>query len=154
MNNMGLKSAFKHCKGLSFGCKIKEIYWQIRYAWQRAWRGYDDTDVFELGYNFTKRMSVLLREFKKSNIGLFPDLDSGKVDKWLTKEETNEILDKMIYYFDNCDKDFVYERLFGVSIYNDDEYNIEKYKKAYREAEHCYNNVMELFSIWTHHLWH
>ena len=46
-------------------------------------------------------MSILLREFKKYNISLFPDLDSGRVDKWLTKEETNEALDKMIYYFDN-----------------------------------------------------
>ena len=71
MTKFGLNGFLERTKGASLRYKLREFWWQLRYAWQRAWRGYDFTDVFELGYNFTAKMPVLLAEFLKNNVGLF-----------------------------------------------------------------------------------
>lgn len=73
MTKFGLNGFLEWTKGASLRYKLREFWWQLRYAWQRAWRGYDFTDVFELGYNFTAKMPVLLTEFLKNNVGLFYD---------------------------------------------------------------------------------
>ena len=81
-------------KGFRMWFRLREMIWEIRYAWQRAWRGYDSTDVFELGFNFISLMPVLLREFRSKTIALLPDPDHpGKAH---TEEETQRILDEMI----------------------------------------------------------
>lgn len=66
MTKFGLNGFLERTKGASLRYKLREFWWQLRYAWQRAWRGYDFTDVFELGYNFTAKMPVLLTEFLKT----------------------------------------------------------------------------------------
>lgn len=86
MTKFGLNGFLERTKGASLRYKLREFWWQLRYAWQRAWRGYDFTDVFELGYNFTAKMPVLLAEFLKNNVGLFYDTEA---DKQLDEEETN-----------------------------------------------------------------
>ena len=132
--------------------KVKELYWQLRYAWQRAWRGYDDTDVFELGFNFVERMPILLRDFKENNIALFPALDNPERLS-LTEEETNAVLDEMIFNFENCDEDVVYERLFGSNPY-DDEYDHDRWCEASKELDRCWNEAMRLFAKWSGALWY
>ena len=141
-------------KGASFRYKVKELYWQLRDAWQRAWRGYDYTDVFELGFNFVERMPTLLRDFKENNVTLFPDLDNPDRIS-LTEEETNAVLDEMIFYFENCDEDVVYERLFGVNPYDENEkYNHERWVEASKERKRCWSEAMRLFAKWSSALWY
>lgn len=149
---IGLKGTLKHVKGYSLKWKIKTIYWQLRYAWQRAWRGYDSVDVFELGFVFTRKMVFLLKDFKKNNNALFPDLDNPNRDS-LTLEETNAVIDEMIFYFENCDEDFVYERLYGVDPY-EDVYSREKWKAVREEYNRCWDEAMKLFSKWSMCLWY
>lgn len=160
--SIGLKGCFKQFKGASLRVRIRESYWQLRYAWQRAWRGYDFTDVFELGFNFVERMPFLLREFKKYNDALFPNIDdNGKLpseyknvnELSLTEEETNAIIDEMIFYFENCNEDFVYKRLYGVDPYEDG-YNHERWKVANEEMHRCWKEAMKLFSKWSMCLWY
>lgn len=117
MDVRGLRNALKHTKGASLRYKLRTLYWEMRYAWQRAWRGYDFTDVFELGYNFAARMPILLREFKENNVALFTDHESHTT---LTEEETDKVLDDMIFYFENCDEDHVYKRLFNADYWEED----------------------------------
>ena len=150
--NIGLKGVLKRTKGSGLKWKIKTVYWELRYAWQRAWRGYDFTDVFELGFNFVERMPFLLREFKKHNDALFPSLDDPTRFS-LTKEETDAILDEMIFYFENCNENFVYKRLYGIDPY-EDEYDFEKWKAAVEEMRRCWNEAMRLFSKWSMCLWY
>ena len=149
---IGLKDALKNIKHMRLKWKIKEIYWELRYAWQRAWIGYDFTDIFELGYNFVHHMPFLLKEFKKKNIGLFPDLDNPS-RLCLTEEETNAVIDEMIFYFENCDEHIVYKRLYGVDSYND-EYAHEKWLAVNEEVDRCWNEAMRLFSKWSMCLWY
>ena len=124
MTKFGLNSFLERTKGASLRYKLRELWWQLRYAWQRAWRGYDFTDVFELGYNFTAKMPVLLTEFLKNNVGLFYDTEA---DKQLDEEETNAVIKEMIFYFENCDEDHVYQRLHQNRYYEDGEYDPEKW---------------------------
>lgn len=152
-NNIGLKSFWSNTKGASFSFRMKELYWQLRYAWQRAWRGYDFTDVFELGYNFVGRMPILLKEFKEHNAGLFPALDD-KNRSSLTKEETDAILDEMIFYFENCDEEYVYKRLFGENSYYNEPFDHTKWRYAWEERNRCWDEAMKLFSKWSGHLWY
>lgn len=153
----GLKDYPKMVKGTGLRYRIKELYWQLRYAWQRAWKGYDYTDVFELGFNFAERMPTLLREFKKYNVGLFPDLDKNDGSS-LTEEQTDAVLDEMIFYFENCDEDVVYQRLFGVDstedYLNNKEQWSERIKPAGLEQARCWNEAMRLFAKWSGCLWY
>ena len=137
MTKFGLNSFLERTKGASLRYKLRELWWQLRYAWQRAWRGYDFTDVFELGYNFTAKMPVLLTEFLKNNVGLFYDTEA---DKQLDEEETNAVIKEMIFYFENC--------------YEDGEYDPEKWESVRIELERCRAEALRLFSKWCFHLWY
>lgn len=148
----GLKDYLHYHQGEPLKQYFTTLYWQIRYAWQRAWRGYDDTDVFELVYNFTSRMSVLLREFKKYNGTLFCDFHHGeKID--LTEEQTDTVLDEMLFYFENCEFITVYERLWGDKKLNESE-RINAVKAAVEEHSRCWDMAMKLFGKWSNNLWY
>lgn len=147
----GLNTAWSLSKGASLRLRIKWLMCEIRYAWQRAWRGYDDAEIYDLGYTLIWRMPMLLTEFKKRNCALFPDKDGGKLS--LTKEETDAVIDEMIFYFENCDEDVVYKRLFGKCIC-DTEYDEEEMKQVYEELNRCETEAMRLLSKWIMHLWY
>ena len=150
--SIGLKGLSKNLKGRGIKWKIKEIYWQLRYAIQRAWRGYDAVDVFDLGFALVERMPFLLREFKKHNDALFPDLDNPERFS-LTEEETDAVLDEMIFYFENCDENTVYKRLYGVDPL-EDEYVYDRWKVALEERSRCWKEAMGLLSKWSGCLWY
>lgn len=57
----GLKDYLHYHQGESLKQYFTTLCWQIRYAWQRAWRGYDDTDVFELAYNYLAHACIAKR---------------------------------------------------------------------------------------------
>jgi hypothetical protein len=103
-----LKGCWKRFEGASLRFKIKEMYWEIRYAWQRAWKGYDFCDVCNLDYRFIEKMTLILRDFKENNIALFNDDERGI----LSEEETDKIIGDMIYYFENSDADAMLDPLY------------------------------------------
>lgn len=155
MGNLGLKGAWKKHKGARLRFRMREYMWDIRYAWQRAWRGYDNSDIFELGYNFIYKMPVLLSEYKKRNDCLFYDPDkNGGAD--LTKEEMDELLDRMIFLFENAgDNESSYIRLFGVGFMDDPTPDKRDRLIAAKEEQHkCYNEAMDLLKKWCLHLWY
>jgi len=74
--------------------KIKDIYWEIRYAVQRVYKGYDSVDVFEMYSMFIDRYYKILTRYKETMHG-YPGTMSEK--------EWNDIIDKMLmhlYYMD------------------------------------------------------
>lgn len=38
MTKFGLNGFLEQTKGASLRYKLREFWWQLRYAWQRAWR--------------------------------------------------------------------------------------------------------------------
>lgn len=153
MGNLGLKGAWKKHRGARLRFRVKEYIWDVRYAWQRAWRGYDNSDIFELCYNFLNKMPILLSEYKKKNDTLFYDQDR-KV--YLTKTEMDELLDKMIFLFSNAgDNEPDYVRLFGISSYDDQSPDkFDRLNTARLEQYRCYNEAMDLMKKWGLHLWY
>lgn len=105
---MGLKNMFKGLQGTSLGYRLRHIRYELRYAWQRVWRGYDDSMVFNLDYGFVELYREILKDFKE-NLHGYPGT--------MTEEEWNDVLDEMIgnldrmYYVlfksDNDDADLV-----------------------------------------------
>ena len=84
-----IKSLFYRIKN-----KVRDLYWEIRYGFQRMFNGYDYEDTFETFSKFTERYYKILTEYKRYH--------SGHPNN-LTEEEWESIIDDMIrhlYYMD------------------------------------------------------
>jgi hypothetical protein len=101
---------------LSHPWKIAEYIWyEIYYAWQRVFRGWDDRIIWSIDWHLAESLPVWLREFKKNKTGvpsmMFHEGDEivhedGSVfpsDETidLAKKEWDEILDKIIVGFES-----------------------------------------------------
>lgn len=98
---IGLRSALKNCEGSSLWYKVKHLAYEIKIAWSRAWRGYDDTMWFSLDYHFVETYTVLITELRENLHGHPCDM---------TMEEWEGTLDKMLLLLSAMtDDDFDYE---------------------------------------------
>lgn len=82
--------------------KVKNVYWNIRYGFQRMFKGYDNVDVFDTFSKFTDRYSKILAEYRKSHIGYVGTM---------TLEEWNSIIDEMIFHLYYMNEENVNEEL-------------------------------------------
>lgn len=81
---------------------IKNIYWKIRYGFQRMFKGYDTADTFETYSKFIKRYTKILTEYKKyHNSYVFG----------MTEAEWEAIIDEMLYHLHYMDEQNVEEEL-------------------------------------------
>lgn len=67
--------------------KLKEAKRDAVYAGQRAFRGYSDADIYELGYIELENLVKKLREFARRTHGNPADYD--KPENWLKKRDKN-----------------------------------------------------------------
>lgn len=152
---IGLREFRKEYKKAKLTYKIKSLRWDLLYAWQRAWRGYDDTEVFELSYKFTERMIHILKDFRKNNIALFPNIEYkdtvNYTDISLTEEETNSIIDEMIYHFENSDMDAWTEKTDLTPSHEGDMENINEFEENAMEHE---KQALAMFVKWFDCLWY
>jgi hypothetical protein len=145
---IGLKEFIKTYRDSSSKYKLKELCWQLRYAWQRAWRGYDDVEVFDLSFKFIERIVPILKDYKKNNVALFTDRKTSYI---LTEEETDEILDEMISLFENSDANTWIEKT------NYDSSNKEDLNKICEYEQKAWENKkkgLALFVKWFDNLWY
>lgn len=152
--NIGLKGAWKRTKGCRLKYRIKELYWDIRYACQRAWRGYDNIDIIAMSDRFIKRYKAILKDYKKYNYCLLyiPEEYRDVFNKYFFDEkETDTIIDTMIFHLEMMDEDYVEKLLYGKNIYDDDydptECTIEKCKYINSVMDQNKNAFMKLFSM-------
>ena len=77
---------------------FSKLRWELRYAWRRAWFGYDDVDMFECFEMFRRRMIRILEDFIKHGNSLFPipirsehydELKKFMKDNGINKEDMN-----------------------------------------------------------------
>lgn len=94
---LGITLPFHRLKG-----KIRDIYYEIRYGFERMFRGYDSVDCFSTFSKFTERYYKILTEYKKTHQG-YPCNMSGK--------EWEDIVDEMIYHLYYMDEDNVEKEL-------------------------------------------
>ena len=150
---LGLSDALKRIrKEFIWPLRGKVLRRELRYAWQRAWYGFDEDEVQNLGENFAYRMSVLLRAFKKNYDSRLRDPETLYL---YMREETIQIIDKMIHLFDNCEELSAFRDLHGVEMWEDDDQIVlEHVETAQEECARCRKEALKLFSKFCFQLWH
>jgi len=83
---------------------IKSIFRSIRFFFQRMFRGFDDSETWNLDYTISKMILPKLKRFKKVSI---------TVPVGLTEDEWNDHLDKMIFAFERSSSKSRYETTTG-----------------------------------------
>lgn len=162
--SIGLKYYLENNKRNSLKWKIKNLKWELRYAWRRAWYGYDDLDVFQMYYNFIERYKVVLQRYRTHNIGLFnvPIEYRDVFNKiHFNEEETNAIIDTMIYHLEMMDEDHVEKVLYGKNVHDDESveeyverYTLDKMKRVSSVINQNKEAFMKLFNIFFWDLWY
>ena len=166
MNNLdlGLKDFFISSKKNKPRLRrfFRELRWELRYAWRRAWFGYDDVDMFECIEMFRRRMIRILEDFIKHGNSLFPiPIRSEHYDELLKrfsnvsfdKEHTELIYRTMIFHLQMMDEDYVKKILYGNDGYKISCHSIEDYKRIDSVMDQNKDAFMKLFSLFYFHLW-
>ena len=122
------------------GYKIKNLYYQIKYGFQRMFRGYDDTEVFNTDLTFIDRYLKILKDFSKNHHGYPPSI---------TNEQWNDILDEMIKHLSLMTADNVETEL-KKCMPNSFE---PDYKTVSEIMDRHKDEFFKLFSKWFYNLW-
>lgn len=81
---------------------IRDTYWEIRYGFQRMFKGYDYVDTFEIFAKFIERYTKILTRYRKNHMGYV----------WgMTEEEWDAVIDEMLYHLKYMDEETVTEEL-------------------------------------------
>ena len=168
MEDLGLKDFFVSSRKEKTGLRqfFRKFRWELRYAWRRAWIGYDDVDFFECFEMFRIRMIRILDDFIKHGHGLLNlPQESEHYDELLEKfqkgnfdeENTKLIYQTMIFHLQMIDEDYVEKVLYGNNVY-DDNYevgcrSIGDYKRISSVIRQNKNAFMKLFSLFYFDLW-
>jgi hypothetical protein len=84
--------------------KTRDIYWEIRYGFQRMFKGYDSVDTFETFDKFIERYTKILTEYRKKHCGIPMEfIDS--------EEEWDNVIDEMLYHLHYMDEETVINEL-------------------------------------------
>lgn len=168
MISLGLKDFFVDSRKDKVGIKhfFMELRWQLRYAWRRAWYGYDDVDMIECFEMFRRRMIRILEDFIKYGNGLLNlPKESEHYNELLKRfpnvhfddDNTKLIYQTMIYHLQMMDEDYVEKILYGNNVYDDDYEvecrSIEDYKRIYSVMQQNKDAFMKLFSLFYYDLW-
>lgn len=119
---------------------IRDTYWEVRYGFQRMFKGYDSVDTFETFAKFIDRYTKILIRLRNNHCGHPYNL---------TEEEWNEIIDEMIYHIKYMNEETVIEEL-----ERDAPDNWSASHKTVGEIlEKHKNQFFELFSKYFYDLW-
>ena len=119
---------------------IRDTYWEIRYGFQRMFKGYDSVDTFEIFSKFIERYTKILTQYRKNHVGYC---------YCMTEEEWDDIIDEMLYHLKYMDEETVVEEL---------EKNVPdnwsaSYKTVNPILEKHKDAFFELFSKYFYDLW-
>ena len=168
MNDLGLKDFFVSSRKGKIKLRhfFRELRWELRYAWRRAWKGYDDVDMFECFEMFRRRMIKILNDFIKHGNALltipnqsehYNELLKIFPKGYLDEENTKLIYQTMIFHLQMMDEDYVEKKLYGNNVYDDDYQigyrTIEDHKRIYSVMQQNKDAFMKLFSLFYYQLW-
>ena len=110
---------------------IKQFFKNIKYAWQRATRGFSDPDWWEFDSYLSKIISGCLKEFDKKRHG-FPSELYFQLGEEAANKKWSEILLKIAESMDQ------YE---------------EAKNENKRESEKLWNDAFDLLKKWHENMW-
>lgn len=126
---------------------FREICMNIKWFFQKLFKGYSDSELWNFDYTMAKWILPRLKRFKKDSISFPAELETP--DKW------DEILDKMIWSFDyivNQDKyeDEIMEKYKDNEIDEDGHY---RWIKDTKELSAKCQEGLDLFGTYFRSLW-
>ena len=119
---------------------VRDVYWEIRYGFQRMFKGYDNVDTFETFAKFTERYYKILTDYKKHHNGYPANL---------TSEEWDNIVDDMLRHLYYMDEENVEKEL---SKDVPENWTVSS-KTTYEIIEKHKNEFFKLFSEYFYNLW-
>ena len=168
MNDLGLKDFFISSRKEKYKLRrfLRQLRWELKYAWRRVWIGYDDVDFFECFEMFRRRMIRILEDFINHGNGLlnlpqesehYKELLKKFSEGYFDDENTKLIYRTMIFHLQMMDENYVEKKLYGDNIYDDDyevDYrSIGDYKRIYSVMRQNKDAFMKLFSLFYYDLW-
>ena len=168
MNDLGLKDFFVSSKKEKPKLRyfLRQLRWELKYAWRRVWIGYDDVDFFECFEMFRRRMIRILEDFINHGNGLlnlpqesehYKELLKKFSEGYFDEENTELVYQTMIFHLQMMDENYVEKKLYGNNIYDDDyevDYrSIGDYKRIYSVMRQNKDAFMKLFSLFYYDLW-
>lgn len=119
---------------------VRNNYWNVRYGFQRMFKGYDSVDTFETYQKFIDRYTKILTEYRKNHVGYVGTM---------TNEEWESIIDRMICCLHFMDEQNVRNEL-EENIYDNwvaSQESIDNIMNKYK------NEFFKLFSEYFYNLW-
>ena len=168
MNDLGLKDFFVSNRKEKIKLRhfFRELHWELKYAWRRAWFGYDDVDMFECFEMFRRRMIRIMEDFIRHGHGLlnlpqesehYNELLKKFPERCFDDKNTKLIYQTMIFHLHMMDEDYVEKILYGNNVYDDDYEvscrSIEDHKRIYSVMRQNKNAFIKLFSLFYYDLW-
>ena len=168
MDDLGLKDFFVSSRKEKIKLRhfLRELRWELKYAWRRAWIGYDDVDMFECFEMFRRRMIRIMEDFIRHGHGLlnlpqesehYNELLKKFPERCFDDKNTKLIYQTMIFHLQMMDEDYVEKKLYGSNVYDDDYEvgcrSIEDHKRIYSVMRQNKNAFMKLFSLFYFDLW-
>jgi len=157
---LGLKGSWKETKGWKLTHRLRELKWDLKYAWQRAWRGWDSRDMFNMDTSFIDRQKEILKRYREVHSGLFnvPVEYRDKFSQdYFEDDDTDMIIDTMIFHLEMMNEDYVKKLLYGKNVYDNyydwKNYTIEKTKRISSIVNQNKEAFMKLFNIFFWQLW-
>lgn len=164
-NNLGLKDFWKTYKGCGIRYKIGHLFRELKYAFQRAWRGYDDSEAWSIDESFRVRMIHILSDYKNNFNSLFrvprksdhyDNLGHDTVaGRFFTEKEAKIIVEMMIFHLNMMNENYVENHIFGDCIYND-HYRVKSTDDYLLIHDIMFQNkecFMKLFNLFFYELW-
>ena len=119
---------------------LRDVYWEIRYGFQRMFKGYDYVDTFEIFSKFTERYYKILTDYKNN-------LHGHPVN--LTQEEWDGVINDMLRHLYYMDEENVEKELKkGVP-----EDWIVSSKTTYEIMNQHKDDFFKMFSEYFYNLW-
>lgn len=136
---------------------LKQFCKEIKWAWQRATRGYDDRMIWDLHDWCLQHMIVGLRELIANNeYGSIckRDKEGNRVGDWLSVEQTNNIYRMILKHLLLSEEEFYQNYMYGDKWYEVGEEYLEPNPKDVSMScqEHLIEGL-ELFKRYFYDLW-
>lgn len=141
--------------------RVKDFPRELRWFWQRGWRGYADSDIWSIDYFLLTILPPMLRKLAKDKHGYPAMLYQGKdLDGQKGSKMWQDILEKMAYGFElrnRWESDYpavVGEMRDGKEYYDfKDKAWRAKFDKKQKEVNKAFDESMKLFSKYFFALW-
>lgn len=154
---MKLKNLHHELKGCRSTYIFTHVLRHLKWAWQRAWRGYDDLDVWGCCETMRDRLIDILIEYKKNrhlDWSVVPEHEAYFNSLYYPSEWTDAILDTLIFHIKMSDKDYCLEVLYPeCDFLNGGHLSSDQWKRVWSVRKQNADAAFDILKVYWEHLW-